>query len=116
MHRDIRGEIQAFPHSNRIAEQRALDRWRQEFNQIRPHEALAGKTPAEIYRRGERRSLRQPSWRYPAGWIVKRAFGPNGRVCVHGEEIALGRPFIAHVIGFEPRGERKAHAWLNDVE
>jgi putative transposase len=116
MHRDIRAEVQAFPQSDRISEQRALDRWRQEFNHVRPHEALAGKTPGEAYRKGERRSLRAITWRYPTGWIVKKAYGPNGMICVNGEQISVGRPFVGHTIALEPIGDRKARLWLHDVE
>jgi len=49
MHRDIRVELEPGR-----AEQGALDLWREEFNQERPHEALGMKCPAEIYRPSER--------------------------------------------------------------
>ncbi len=44
MHRDIGGELEPG-----TAEQGAMDLWRQEFNQERPHEALGMKCPAEVY-------------------------------------------------------------------
>lgn len=48
MHRDLKEEVQAFPSGSRAAEQRALDRWRQDFNHVRPHEALGNKTPGSV--------------------------------------------------------------------
>jgi hypothetical protein len=32
-----------------------------DFNEVRPHDALGGKTPAEVYRDSERRSLARSS-------------------------------------------------------
>ncbi len=116
MHRDLKADVQAHPQWNRLQEQRALDRWRQEFNHVRPHEALQGKTPAELYRPCQRRSLRPVRWQYPPGWATKRAHGPNGCVFLNGETLHLGRPFIGHLLGIEPRGDRVACVWLNDVE
>ena len=49
MHRDIAGELQAVPEATVLLQQRACDRWRQEFNHVRPHDALGGKTPAAVY-------------------------------------------------------------------
>ena len=33
-----------------MVQQRDCDRWLIDFNNVRPHEALGGKTPAEVYR------------------------------------------------------------------
>src|SRR5215475_7595506 len=38
MHRDLRADVQLTPGASLAAEQRACDRWRQEFNHVRPHE------------------------------------------------------------------------------
>ena len=56
MHRDL-AELQISPAHSRRAQQRECDRWMVDFNEIRPHDALGGKTPAEVYRDSERRSL-----------------------------------------------------------
>ena len=46
MHRDIAGELEGSAYEERQA---ALETWRREFNEERPHEALGMKRPAEIY-------------------------------------------------------------------
>lgn len=52
LHLDIRRELQA----TRGGEyQNELDEWRRTFNEERPHEALAMRFPAEVYRKSERR-------------------------------------------------------------
>jgi transposase InsO family protein len=116
MHRDMRADVEAFPQANRLREQRALDRWRQEFNHVRPHEALRGKPPAKVYRAGERRSLRPPRWHYPVGWATKRAHAPNGGVFLHGESQNLGRAFVGYTVGIEPISNASVRVWLHDVE
>ena len=52
MHRDMSTELERSPQG---WSQEALDTWRQEFNHQRPHQALAMKTPAEIYTGSEQR-------------------------------------------------------------
>jgi putative transposase len=46
MHRDIAAELEGSAYEERQA---ALETWRREFNEERPHEALGMKTPAQIY-------------------------------------------------------------------
>lgn len=50
MHRDISEAMQATPAATLDLQQRLLDRWKQEFNHVRPHQALGGKTPADVYK------------------------------------------------------------------
>jgi len=116
MHRDMKADVAAAPQATRQIEQRALDRWRQEFNHVRPHEALGGKTPADLYRPGTRRSLRPVGWQYPQGWLSKRAHGPNGCIGLNRQSIHVGRAFIGHTLGIELRTPSVACLWLHDVE
>src|SRR6516162_11049635 len=58
----------ANPARTRCAQQRACDRSMIEFNEVRPHDALGGKTPAEVYRDSEHRSLDPLVPRYPPEW------------------------------------------------
>ena len=47
MHRTLKLEVKAA--DNWRAQQRELDRFRHDFNQVRPHEALGMQTPASVY-------------------------------------------------------------------
>jgi transposase InsO family protein len=49
MHRDMT-ELELAPARSRRAQQRDCDRGLIDFNNVRPHEALGGNTPAELYR------------------------------------------------------------------
>src|SRR6267143_5548342 len=46
MHRTLKQETAQPPAGNRREQQRAMERFRQEYNQVRPHEALGMQTPA----------------------------------------------------------------------
>ena len=54
LHRDISRELECL---SQEVTQEALDLWRQEFNYQRPHESLAMRCPAELYRNSERKYL-----------------------------------------------------------
>lgn len=73
--------------------QHVIDRFRREYNEDRPHQAIGDLTPAERYRPSER-SLGHIDARvdpdYPPGAIVRKA-SVNGVVCWNYIKIALGR-------------------------
>lgn len=55
MHRDLAAEVQYAAPGSLSELREALELWRQSYNQERPHEALAMKTPAEVYTPSPRR-------------------------------------------------------------
>jgi transposase InsO family protein len=55
MHRDMRAELQATAAASVAAQQARCAQWQLEFNHVRPHEALAMRTPAEDYSPSQRR-------------------------------------------------------------
>lgn len=61
MHRTLKQEVAMPPAQNRRAQQRELDHFRQEYNQVRPHEALGMQTPDSVYQLSPRRYPRQVS-------------------------------------------------------
>jgi len=64
MHRTLKLEVKAA--DNWRAQQRELDRFRHDFNQVRPHEALDMQTPASVYEPSPRPyPAREPEVEYP---------------------------------------------------
>lgn len=55
MHRTLKAECCKSPSANRYAQQQRFDRWRKEFNEGRPHEALGMRFPADVYQASDRR-------------------------------------------------------------
>ena len=55
MHRTLKQEAAQPPAANRRQQQQALDQFREQYNQVRPHEALQMRTPASVYQPSERK-------------------------------------------------------------
>jgi putative transposase len=114
MHADMAAEIEAEPSASRALQQRACDKWRQQFNHVRPHDALDGKTPAEVYKRSER-ATRCRSVLYPAGWYA-RLVGRNGCVSLHSEQYFISVSLIGHEVGFEPIDPMHMRVWFYELD
>jgi transposase InsO family protein len=60
--------------------QQWLDAYRDEYNQVRPHEALGMRTPASVWRKSERRYDPHPApWQYATGATVVKV-GSQGQI------------------------------------
>jgi transposase InsO family protein len=66
MHRTLKAATARPPASNHRAQQRRFDAFRAEYNEVRPHQALGGETPASLWRASSRPyPARMPSPQYP---------------------------------------------------
>jgi putative transposase len=73
MHRTLQQEAAEPPAENRRQQQRTLDHFRKEYNEVRPHEALDMRTPAEVYQPSPRYFPEQvPELHYPSSMEVRR--------------------------------------------
>jgi len=73
MHRTLKQDTAMPPAANRRAQQRAMDRFREEYNEVRPHEALGMQTPAVVYAVSPRKfPARLPEVEYPDTMLVRR--------------------------------------------
>jgi transposase InsO family protein len=72
MHRTLKQEVAQPPAADRRKQQRALDKFRQEYNEVRPHEALGMQTPGAVYEPSPRRfPARVPEPEYPETMLVR---------------------------------------------
>jgi transposase InsO family protein len=72
MHRTLKQEVAQPPAANPRQQQRALDDFRQEYNEVRPHEALGMRTPASVYEPSARTFPAQvPEPEYPDTMVVR---------------------------------------------
>jgi transposase InsO family protein len=114
MHADMAAEIEAEPSASRALQQRACTKWRQQFNHVRPHDALDGKTPAEVYKRSER-AMRVRSALYPAGWLT-RVVNPNGCLCVHSDHYFVSASLGGHHVGLERVNALQMRVWFYELD
>jgi transposase InsO family protein len=84
--------LQAQAAPSRAAQQVLIGQWRHEFNHVRPHEALAMKTPAQVYRpkSKSRRTPKVVSHSYPRGAAIRRVL-TNGHFWWQGRMLFLTR-------------------------
>jgi transposase InsO family protein len=72
MHRTLKQEVTHPVAGNRREQQRMMNKFREEYNQVRPHEALEMQTPAAIYMASPRRFPRHlPEPEYPETMLVR---------------------------------------------
>jgi putative transposase len=80
MHRTLKAEATRPPAANCCTQQRTFNRFREEFNNDRPHEAIALETPASVYQPSPRPyPARLPPLEYPAHF-EKRYVSYNGGI------------------------------------
>lgn len=99
MHRSLKAAVASPPKYSMCAQQRAFDGFVLEFNEQRSHEALARKTPSQVYRpslRGYPKRL--PEVGYDEGYQVRRA-RHNGQIKWQGQLL-----YVSHVLAKEPIG------------
>jgi hypothetical protein len=110
MHGDIAGEIAAHVQPDRSTQQVALDLWRQEYNTLRPHESLEDRTPAELYRRSERRFLEaEPD--YGTGFLVRKV-SANGAVRWHSSDVFISSALAGLHVGLRRMKDHNLEVWL----
>ena len=96
MHRTLKRATARPPAATRRHQQRCFDAFRREYNDLRPHEALADETPASVYQPSPRPyPARLPPLEYPAHFEVRRV-SRNGGVRWHKRWVN-----VSHVLGGE---------------
>lgn len=115
MHADVCAEVQSNPAATLAEQQRQMDRWRQEFNHVRPHDALGGKTPAEVYKVTERRRAVVKAYEYPKHFYVLRV-NTNGYVRFRHDDCAVGKAFVGLDVGVEVVDSMRVRFWLHELD
>lgn len=83
-----------------------LDAYRWEYNYVRPHEALAMKTPASVWRKSERRYDPQPArWEYAPGSKVLKLDG-QGKMDAYGIRWTISGALRGDWVKLERIGQR----------
>ena len=104
MHRTMKQE--APPQENERAQHRVLGKFRQEYNEERPHEALDMQTPSACYTPSPRPypgRVREPD--YDSGMMVRR-IGRSGQFSWKHEDVFLSEVLNGERIALQPVDER----------
>jgi transposase InsO family protein len=101
MHRTLKQEATIPPASNLPAQQRKLDRFRQEFNEDRPHEALHMKRPVQVYRASLRPMPgRIEPYDHPSHFLVRRV-SRDGTIRVLSNQVFVSNTLHDDFVGLE---------------
>jgi transposase InsO family protein len=114
MHRDL-SELQITPASSRRTQQRQCDRWLVDFNHLRPHDALGGKTPSEVYRNSPRRLGPPRIPTYPPDWLTRHA-NRTGCIRVNGDSVFVSTALTHQIIGLKQETELTWRARYFDID
>jgi putative transposase len=115
MHETLKQETASPPQATARKQQEALDRFRWEFNEERPHEALGQRTPASMYTPSPRAyPARLGPVEYPKGWPV-RVVQQQGQFYWKMSDVFLGAALYGEGVGLEPLDERYWHVHIAAV-
>jgi len=117
MHRTLKEATAKPPRSNLRTQQQAFDRFREEYNHHRPHEALGQKPPAEFYAKSERQyPERLPEPRgYPDDW-QKRVVREAGQIKWKGKNVSLTQALWGEQVGLKPVGDGRWVVYFESLE
>jgi hypothetical protein len=111
--RDMKKELQGKINGDLRDHQKEFDRWRKEFDEVRPHEGLGMKRPKDVYKKSR------------CGWDGKKAeqeyrgggvrmvndrgfFNPRQR------RIFMENPFAGYYVGIKEGAGEKSEIWFNN--
>jgi transposase InsO family protein len=101
MHKTLKEQTASPPATTLADQQRAFDRFRADYNNDRPHEAL-GQTPPRAHYEPSLRvmpeSLREPE--YGSDFVLRRV-QPSGRVGWHGPKLPVSKLLAGQHVGFK---------------
>jgi putative transposase len=104
MHKTLKQATAEPPAPTMVEQQRVFDRFRADYNQHRPHEALGQTPPAHHY---------EPSWRpmreprepeYSDDFLVRRVT-TNACISFQGHSLRCGEPLAGQPLGLKPTDE-----------
>jgi len=117
MHKDMKNELENQIDGNLILHQTVFDKWRKDFNDIRPHAALKNNTPGSIYVKSER--LYDPEGdrvEYPRG-MKSRMVNDRGCINYQARRIFIGNPFSGYNIGLKrPKSDSEMEVWFENFK
>ena len=109
LHFDIFRELER---EGRFEDQAAFDLWREEFNTVRPHEALGMATPAEVYHPSTRNYSGTPESIDYGGMDTRKVQERSGAIMVGGEPIAISSALAGWNVGLCSAADGELEVWF----
>lgn len=114
MHADLAREIEGRISGGIRANQVVLDAWVEEYNSVRPNEAIGMKTPDELYKSSPRKYTGDfDEIEYPMGFQTRKVLG-TGEITFGGIRIGIGYSLRGLNVGLRMSDERNFDVFLAD--
>lgn len=113
MHRDMKVELEGQIDGNLNEHQRVFDKWREEFNTIRPHEALGMRTPSDVYMKSDRKYDPEDVLIVYGKGYKSRMVNDRGFCNFRGKRLFVGNPFAGYNVGIK-EGIGEMEIWFDD--
>jgi len=105
MHRELKRDTARRPKARPPAQQQHTNQWVRHYNYLRPHEALGGRCPADLYFKSRRRYRGPRPIRYPRGWIVRQVRS-NGQIKWQGRKRSVGEAFVGQAVALRRKASQ----------
>ena len=115
MHRTLKAEVASPPKPGWQEQREALEAWRREFNEQRPHEALDMQTPASRHTASPRPfpdEVGDPE--YPEHFDLRRV-KQNGTISMKDQSVVLSNVLQRECVGLEPIEDGLWHLWFGPI-
>jgi transposase InsO family protein len=114
MHRDMKTELQGQIDGTLGEHQIVFDKWRKDFNEIRPHEALNMKVPADVYEKSEKKYRKEKTeFKYGHGFLV-RIVNDRGYFNLNSKRVFVGNPFTGYHVGIKEFSDKPTEVWFGN--
>lgn len=115
MHRTRKAETTRPPASSTRAQQARFDRFRDEYNNVRPRDAIGQATPSTLYQPALRAFPRVlPELEYPDQFEICRTY-PDGAATWRGTQWYLSGCLKNELVGFEEVDQRPMASLLGNI-
>ncbi len=105
MHRELKRETIRPAAATLRAQQRRFDAFIRRYNDERPHEALANRTPASLWTPPQRAYVEHPAPPDYPGHLEVRRVSSGGTLVLHGQRVFLSHALRGQDVGFEELGD-----------
>ena len=113
MHRTLKAEATRPPARTVRGQQQKFDAFRDEYNTLRPHEALGLTPPAQHYRPQPTRTLTGTPYVYPPGDLLRR-IAPSGVLNWHRHQLYISTALAGHEVALRPVSAHLLNVYFAD--
>ena len=114
MHLTLKKEATKPPSTNKRSQQRRFNRWKDQFNNERPHEAIGMKTPSELYCECTKNKKEEKKIEYPGNYEVRRVRS-NGEIKWKGRLRFIGQAFKGRLVGINKVDEYYSEVYFDTI-